>query len=243
MNVFSPLEEKEDCPICFLPIPIGERRATYYSCCGKMMCNGCAFNFTKATKKETRACPFCRGCRATECSEKMEIERLQRRAERNDASTISKLVTALHGGENGTQMDPFEADLLILRAAEAGNTTSISSLGQMCFNRGNEWHHSAVQITTIAAKLRSVSAHNILGNDYLDRDCIEEGVKHFVYAVQGGHKKSLHDLKTLRKERPDFLSGEELERIEGIYAEVAKKEWSEERVEAEKYRVAHGLGK
>ena len=30
-----------DCPICFLPLPVDLMQSIYYSCCSKMICNGC----------------------------------------------------------------------------------------------------------------------------------------------------------------------------------------------------------
>ena len=32
-----------DCPICSLPLPIGEFQSTMYSCCSKLICNGCDY--------------------------------------------------------------------------------------------------------------------------------------------------------------------------------------------------------
>lgn len=40
VDVFSPLSEKEDCPVCFLPMSCPDN-AGYVPCCGKTICKGC----------------------------------------------------------------------------------------------------------------------------------------------------------------------------------------------------------
>ena len=33
--------EPEECPLCFLPLPLDASQSTFQSCCGKIICNGC----------------------------------------------------------------------------------------------------------------------------------------------------------------------------------------------------------
>src|SRR6056300_1172940 len=39
--LFKEHPPREDCPICFLPLPLGERQTAFQSCCGKTLCAGC----------------------------------------------------------------------------------------------------------------------------------------------------------------------------------------------------------
>ena len=32
-----------ECPLCFLPMPLDPQKSTFYSCCCKMVCNGCDY--------------------------------------------------------------------------------------------------------------------------------------------------------------------------------------------------------
>jgi len=53
-----------DCPICCLPLSLVESKSSLYSCCSKMICNGCvvANHISVAEKEEEirKSCPFCR---------------------------------------------------------------------------------------------------------------------------------------------------------------------------------------
>ena len=51
-----------DCPICMLPLPLDESKSSLYSCCSKMICDGC-YHATKMREEEAsldQRCPFCR---------------------------------------------------------------------------------------------------------------------------------------------------------------------------------------
>ncbi|KAL7523482.1 hypothetical protein ACHAXR_000199, partial [Thalassiosira sp. AJA248-18] len=37
----QPPPAKDDCPICLLPMPLGESKCLYSPCCGKFICLGC----------------------------------------------------------------------------------------------------------------------------------------------------------------------------------------------------------
>ena len=71
-ELWKPHPPKEDCPVCFVPLPLDAGESTYWSCCGKIICNGCnaetnragrVTNVKRAKKKLPpldRACSFCR---------------------------------------------------------------------------------------------------------------------------------------------------------------------------------------
>ena len=60
--LFKEHPPREDCPICFLPLPLDLGQTTFQSCCGKVICNGCIH----AMREEARGrgkielCAFCR---------------------------------------------------------------------------------------------------------------------------------------------------------------------------------------
>lgn len=65
-ELFQEPPPKEDCPICFLPMPysigISGVDISYQPCCGKMMCVGCMVATGEEMKKGSMkvCCPFCR---------------------------------------------------------------------------------------------------------------------------------------------------------------------------------------
>ena len=75
---------KEDCPICFLPLPALNSGKKYNSCCGKIICIGCTFADAKRKGNIEEKCPFCRSP-AARSGEEMN-KRLERRIEVDDAN-------------------------------------------------------------------------------------------------------------------------------------------------------------
>ena len=64
----DPPPNTEECPICLLPLPLGNE-VSFQSCCGKRICDGCSFSMTLSRAKieansrgKTKAqlCAFCR---------------------------------------------------------------------------------------------------------------------------------------------------------------------------------------
>jgi len=81
--LFKDPPPKEDCPICFLPVPISdfaianqelayEVMAEYYPCCGKKICRGCIYSFYESGN--AGKCPFCNSDR----SNKLRKSKLQK---------------------------------------------------------------------------------------------------------------------------------------------------------------------
>lgn len=40
IDLFEPINEKEECPICMIPLLPADTDATFMYCCGKNVCNG-----------------------------------------------------------------------------------------------------------------------------------------------------------------------------------------------------------
>ena len=67
IDLFAPIQEREECPICLIPLPFNRNQSMFKFCCGKTICNGCAFKhiLTDLNKKgvskifEEHKCPFC----------------------------------------------------------------------------------------------------------------------------------------------------------------------------------------
>ena len=71
-ELWKPHPTTEDCPVCFVPLPLAAHESTYFACCGKSICTACSMetiraenvmNAKRAKKKQPpldHACPFCR---------------------------------------------------------------------------------------------------------------------------------------------------------------------------------------
>eukprot|EP00979_Chaetoceros_neogracilis_P003765 scaffold656_cov271-Chaetoceros_neogracile.AAC.75 len=97
-KMFKQTPPNEDCPICYLRLPIeGDQNRRYQSCCGKMLCYGCVYaNTVAAADTEKHKCVFCRT--EVSSSDEMLIERMKKRVEANDAVAMYNLGTYYHKG-------------------------------------------------------------------------------------------------------------------------------------------------
>ena len=65
-KLFKEHPPREDCPICFLPLPLYDGQSYFKGCCGKTLCCGCVyatmFEAAMRGKQKDKAniCPFCR---------------------------------------------------------------------------------------------------------------------------------------------------------------------------------------
>jgi len=61
--LFKQPPKEEDCPICFLRMPIRNTGRKYKACCEKVICSGCAcapVYDNEGNKVAEETCPFCR---------------------------------------------------------------------------------------------------------------------------------------------------------------------------------------
>ena len=196
--LFQQPPPKEDCPICFLPLPFGPEYTHYKACCGKVLCRGCLCSCAVAAEMTNipPRCPFCRT--PTYSSNKECIERIKKRVEANDAEAFLMLGFFYHDGEMGFPQDLKKTIGHWLRAAELGSINALFCLGQ-AYHVGD-----GVEIDTKKAK-RYWERAAMRGNDSA-RHCLgvlegkhnssdNRAKKHFMIAARAGYDESL---KTIR---------------------------------------------
>jgi len=166
-ELFADPPPKEDCDICFLPIPytngICGVDTVYQKCCGKRLCYGCALAETKEMENGNLKglCSFCRVPIHTSCEER--IQRVKKRMKLNDAGAFHWLGDSYRHGNNGLQQDLRKAFELFQRGAELGLS--------MC--------HAKI-------------AHMYQGEE-VERD-EEKSIHHLMLAAMGGHEESRYNL-------------------------------------------------
>ena len=47
-ELWKPHLPTEDCPVCFVPLPLASGSTTYWPCCGKTICTGCSIETMRA---------------------------------------------------------------------------------------------------------------------------------------------------------------------------------------------------
>jgi len=46
--------DREECPLCLIPLPIKERDILFTPCCGIIICNGCRYKEVLNEKEKTK---------------------------------------------------------------------------------------------------------------------------------------------------------------------------------------------
>ena len=218
--LFKDPPTKEDCQICFLPMPrrliccislppatilsvpiydlaiANEELAnkgieTYYTCCGKTICTGCVHSFYLSGNHDK--CMFCNADQGGKSRED-GIAEIMKRVEANDAGAICELAHQYCHGLRGFQQDHAKAMEIYARAAELGSSVAHFEFGQAYYDEGNlkkaKFHYEA------AAMAGHEEARYNLANMEGNAGNVERAVKHWTIAASAG---DYHAMQTLRK--------------------------------------------
>ena len=200
--LFEQPPPNEDCLVCFLPLPpIGER--SYQSCCGKTLCCGCIDAVKERTpSNKDMMCPFCRAPTCT--SDEEVIERVQKRAELNDAEAISMLAGCYADAEIGVARDINKAMELLKQAAELGSIQACGQLGDVYNPDMNDDDivdgvEKDLERTYHYYEIAAMGGHDIarlnLGVLHWNEGKKDLAVKHFMIASAQGHDFALQRVK------------------------------------------------
>ena len=246
VELFGPLPKREDCPICFLPIPLEARGVVSLTCCGKRACNGCMHqqmlvSGSISTDQCRYCCPFCRTVHRGDDDALRDydsiLEKTKRRIEdANDTNAMITLAECYDNSFHGLEKDDVASLGLWLRAAMEGNAVAIGKLATEYQEEGRLTTDTirGMRLTKVAAKRGMLSAHFNLGVFYSNKEYnVKMMVKHFSHAAKGGHKNSMQNCKLLRDNGE--INEDEYNKIKQEFAERIRSEWSEERQKAEEY--------
>jgi len=190
----------EDCPICFVRLPSLDSGWKYMPCCGKVICNGCAYApiyDNQGNEVDSEKCPFCR----TPWPESNEegVKRGEKRIEVGDAQAMLSLGRCYHEGTNGFRQDYNKAFELWHRAAELGLTRAYCSVGYS-YEHGEGVERNKKKANyyfELGAMEGDVNARYNLGNIEEKAGNMNRALKHFMIAVRAGDNKSLDTIKEL----------------------------------------------
>ena len=108
----------EECPICFLHLPLDREQTYFHSCCGEIVCGGCehamiAEELKQGKKRnEIGACPFCRTLYQYSGDE--ELAQVKRHTEKGVREAFFVLAGYYNDGVYGLQHDRTKANELFL---------------------------------------------------------------------------------------------------------------------------------
>ncbi|KAK1746749.1 Sel1-like repeat family protein [Skeletonema marinoi] len=123
-----------DCPICMVPLPLDSTKSIMWSCCSKIICNGCAHANGLRERKEKlgHSCPFCR--KPVPSTKKQCDKQIMKRIAANDPVAMHQ--KGMQQYRKGDYRRAFE---YYTRAAELGDAAAQYGLGRMYeFGKGVE---------------------------------------------------------------------------------------------------------
>jgi len=123
-----------DCPICMVPLPLDSTKSIMWSCCSKIICNGCAYanDLREEEAKLGHSCPFCR--KPVPSTDKQCDKQMMKRIAANDPVAMRQ--KGIEQYEKGDYRRAFE---YYTRAAELGDAAAKYGLGRMYeFGKGVE---------------------------------------------------------------------------------------------------------
>jgi len=186
-----------DCPICFLRMPSHYMDSTYYSCCGKTICNGCVHAPVydhQGNEVEYEKCPFCRTPSAA--SDEEIVKRTMKRVDVGDAQSICRLgVWYSKGFYYGLPQDYDKAIELFHRAGELGFAGAYASIGYAYhYGRGVEIDMVKSIHYELAAMGGDAVARYNLGNYEKKAGNMERALKHYMIGTRDGNYESLDQI-------------------------------------------------
>ena len=217
--LFKAPPAKEDCPICFLPMPLiafscaslpdatilsvpifdfamahddldDKTMEQYYTCCGKSICKGCVYSFIESGN--IAKCPFCNSERGG-LTEEERFEEVMKRVAVNDAGAIYLLGNKYYHGAGGLRQDHAKAIDLFNRSANLGFSKAHSRLGYLYHDAGDlkraKSHYEA------AAMDGHERARCIIGTNEAKSENVERAIKHWAIAASAGCFRAMQKLR------------------------------------------------
>jgi hypothetical protein len=199
--LFKDPPSREDCPICFLPLPVDAAETLFKVCCGKTICIGCIHVMTvedikKGKKKEEiDICAFCRTLRPS--SDEEYIERLAKLMDNGNAGAFYQLAGHYASGSSGMPQNRAKANELWLKAGELGCAEAYSRLGYSYVNgMGVEADKKkAKHYWEFAAMKGDAQARHNLGVMEGKAGNLHRACKHMIIAAKAGNPPSLDNVK------------------------------------------------
>ena len=198
-ELFQDPAPKEDCPICFQPLPFSSGicgvSRMYKTCCGKVLCNGCSNSeFEEVQKGNLKEC--CAFCRASSVTAEEQMKRLKIRLGQNDHEAWNLLGFIWRDGKWGNPQDLKRALESWHRAAELGSPSARSEIGTAYrFGRGIEKNmKKAMHHLKLAAIGGDEMARRNLGLAEREAGNIDRSMKHYMIAARSGDDKSLKEV-------------------------------------------------
>ena len=194
-RLFKQPQPREECPICMLTLPHESETATFFSCCGKDICNGCIYAMSETGGKNMKLCPFCKSPPSNSSGE--EVKRIKKLMDKGNGDAFHQLGGYYERGILGLPQDRAKANELFLKAGEFGCAGAYFNLGILYYaGRGVEVNKKkAKYYYELAAVNGDVNARHILGMMEGEAGNFQRAMKHLIISAKSGEDRSLDGVK------------------------------------------------
>jgi len=181
-----------ECPICCLPHSLDENKSGAYTCCGKRVCNGCAYaNITREMEQGLeQRCPY---CREPMPFTKEEAEKgIMKRAKANDPIALNQV-----GNKCECEGDYEGSFQYYTKAAELGDMNAHFNLS-LLYDKGHgvekDMKKKVYHLEEAAIDGHADARWN-LGNHEGRNGRYDRAVKHWIIAAKLGFDRGFQKVK------------------------------------------------
>lgn len=237
IDLYAPIAEREECPICLVALPIKENEIVFMPCCGKSICDGCNYKqmLNDSQNGTEEKCAFCRQPNIR--SDTKRVKSLRKLMKKDNRGAFLKMAESYRIGVGVFQSDTKSLEMII-RAAELGNPNAYTIIGSY-YEEGlvvEENLSKSLEFYEVGAKKGSIGAHHELAIIQHRRRNYELMLKHFEVLASAGCEESMNGLMKYYKD--GILTKEKLAETLRAF-QVSKNEMkSEDRDDARFARAA-----
>ena len=211
IDIFAPLPESEECPICLLPLPLDLNETSFNPCCGKTICFGCIYKnmLREKTNGDPSKIGLCAFCRQPIIHDKNYIKRIRKLMKNNNPESYLHMAERYRSGKGVLQSDTKSVEMYI-RAAELGNANAFGYIGDD-YRKGVVVEQSAsksLEFFELSAKKGSIQARRELARFHGVNGDMQVCMKHLKVIASAGDQDAMGDLMRAYKEK--LIAKEEL---------------------------------
>ena len=200
-ELFKDHPDREECPICMLPMPFDEEQILFESCCGKRICLGCNYSQVKEdiiNGKDSKDCGLCAFCRAPKTtSDEEQLSRVMKCIERKNPYAMNMLAAYYRNGDKGMPRDMSKTMELWLEAGKLGCAEAYVNLGVTYYLASGERKDAtkARRYWELAAIRGNLQARENLGVLEWKAENDEIAYKHYMIGAKAGCQVCLDMVK------------------------------------------------
>ena len=199
VDLFAPIivADREECPICMMPLPLLGNEVLFMSCCGKSICNGCAYkhievDVKKGTPGDEAKCVFCQQPMASIGNYNKQLKKLMKK---KNPKAFFQMACMYKDGDGIIQSDTRALQMSI-EAAELGYAAAFGMIGKY-YMRGFAATRDVakgLKYYEIASKKGDIETHKLLAWFHGENGNHQKCIDHLKVVASAGYQESMNTL-------------------------------------------------